>query len=125
MGHHEPKSLMCDSRSQLQQCMGGKQWHCLAVLAFRTAALPCSPARAPGAAPPMPSLDDGEFVRAPLPVTRERLYAPEFMVTGRGRGGPHEPQQPSEVEAFRDFRCAVLGHSLIRPSLYTQKACSH
>jgi hypothetical protein len=44
-----------------------------------------------------------EFVRAPLPVQRERLYGNEASAR---RGAPPGRDAPREVEAFRDFRRA-------------------
>ena len=58
-----------------------------------------------------------EVVRAPLPVMRDRLYGNDFAV----RRGVPPPDAPREVEAFRDFRCAILiiPNAHLRPPLYS------
>ncbi len=49
-------------------------------------------------------MPDGAEVRAPLPVMRDRLYGADLSMPGRPRG--HSRREPSQVAAFRDFRCA-------------------
>ena len=47
--------------------------------------------------------EDAE-VRAPLPVVRDRLYGADLTGLSRPRGGPQ--REHTQVDAFRDFRCA-------------------
>ena len=47
----------------------------------------------------MPPLVE-EHVRAPLPVTRDRLYGDTFVT----RGTSGNKSQQNEVQAFRDFK---------------------
>jgi len=47
-------------------------------------------------------LEDSE-VRAPLPIMRDRLYGVDMSMLNRQRGGAR--REPSQVDAFRDFRC--------------------
>ena len=52
-----------------------------------------------------PSFDtpDDPEVRAPLPAMRDRLYGADMSMLGRPTG--QSRREPSQVDAFRDFRC--------------------
>ena len=52
-----------------------------------------------------PDMSKDAEVRAPLPVVRDRLYGVDLARLGRPRGVPN--RERNQVDAFRDFRCAV------------------
>lgn len=54
---------------------------------------------------------DGAEVRAPLPAMRDRLYGADMSMLGRPRG--QSRREPSQVDAFRDFRYACAYTTLL------------